>query len=47
MPQPLLLHCSSAQRPAVPALLPWMVTTWNLSSVSFWDLPGGSYLGPN
>lgn len=45
MPFFLLLPFSSAQKLVVPASPPWMVTTWNLSSVSFWGLAGGSCLG--
>lgn len=47
MHQLLLLCFSSAQKLVVPVLLPWTVTMWNLSFVSFWDLAGGSYLGQN
>lgn len=42
---PLLLPFSSAQKLVVPVSPPWMVTTWNLSSVSSWGLAGGSCLG--
>lgn len=42
-----LLCFSSARKLVVPVLLPWTVTMWNLSSVSFWDLAGGSCLGQN